>query len=468
MYPRNEGAQARELWSRLHVVAQSAGAGSRPRTDAGVAQGQIAQGPATGAGFQGVVLPADSVAVAPSGQALHAALHAALRPMPGPTGPVPPPVPPGPSPVPPAHDVWGRLHYWAHPGKSGDAIAYGEAKSDSFKDGQVIKGPDGTVVAFGQVGSYARASGVAAAWGETHGEMWNAQGAAWAKAELSAMAYARGAYVKTKNSVMVMGETVAEAVARAEAGARGSAGVGSRLFQVDANLQGATEVGAREHSGGIGYVGLDSLGLPAFELGATANGMAGSRAQGMAQAAVSLLGLLRIRVGAVAQGMAGAAAGILGHIKVRDGDFALRFGGTAAAGIGGAVATEVGVELGTLPKGLLMTTVAPVVQAPILLINSIGKLFGQKDKPGEYTPDITDFPKLAAQTFVGGIKMVGQGATEIAQDIGNGVVAAGEGLATGAKFVGNTVVGAVVGVGEGIGQGAKFIGKTIASIFKGW
>ncbi len=446
MYPRNEGAEARTLWNRLHVVAtQSAGAASRPRTASEArqaGQAQIASGPAV-------------TGIADQGSILHSALHNAVAGLPAPGAA-------------PAHDVWSRLHYWAQPGRSGDAIAFGEAKADSFRDGQVIKGPDGAVVAYGQVGTYARASGVAAAWGETHGEMWNAQGSAWARAELSAMAYARGAFVKTKDAVMAMGESVAELVARAEAGARGSAGVGSRLFQVDAGIQGATEVGARSNAAGIAYVGLDSLGLPAFELGGQAAAMGGSRAQGMAQAAVSLLGLIKVRVGAVAQGMAGAAGGILGHFKMRDGDFALRLGGSAAAGIGGNVATEVGVELGTLPKGVLMTTVAPIVQAPILLINSIGKLFGQKDKPGEYTPDITDFPKLAAATFVGGIRMVGQGAVEIAQDVGNGVVAAGEGLATGAKFVGKTAVDAVVGVGEGIGTGVKFIGNTVASLFKGW
>jgi hypothetical protein len=357
---------------------------------------------------------------------------------------------------------------WANPGSSGSAMADGRTVSHSFKDGQVLRGPDGTTVAYGQIGGYSRSEGVAAAWGEAHSGMASAQGMAYAKGELSAMAYARGMYVQTKNSIMAAGEAMQELVARAEVGARGSAGVGSSLFQVDAGIQGQTEVGERTHAGGLAYVGLDSLGLPAFEVGGQAGGMAGSRAAGMAQAVVSLLGLIKVRVGGVAQGMAGAAGGVLGHFKFRDGDFALRLGGSAAAGVGGNVQTEIGVELGKLPKGILMTTVAPVVQAPILLINSIGKLLGHKDKPGEYTPDITDFPKLAAQTFVGGIHMVANGAVEIGRDIGNGVVAGAEGLATGAKFVGKTAVDAVVGVGEGIGQGAKFIGNTIASIFKGW
>lgn len=387
---------------------------------------------------------------------------------PSPIGsPIPGPQAPGGSPI-PGPEIWARLHYYANPGSSGSAWAGAESKTDAFASADSIKGPDGSAVGFAQAGMYHRSSAMAVAYGETHSNFAHAQGMAYAKAELSAAAYARGAYVKTPKSMLIMGETLAEAVARAEAGARGSAGVGSSLFHVDANIRTATEVGARGHAAGIAYLGLDSLGLPAFEVGGQASTMGGSRAEAMAGTVVSLLGLIKVRVGAVAQGMAGAAAGVLGHFKFKDGDIALRLGGSAAAGVGGNVQTEVGLELGKLPKGVLMTTVAPIVQAPILLANSIGKLFGHKDKPGQYTPDITDFPKLAGQTIEAGAKMVATGAVEIARDVGNGVVAAGEGLATGAKFVGKTAVDAVVGVGEGLGQGARFIGKTVASIFRGW
>ena len=366
---------------------------------------------------------------------------------PSPVGgvPFPPAQAPGSSPI-PGPEIWARLHYFANPGSSGGSMALADSKTDTFADGQVIRGQDGTVVAFGQAGMFHRSSAVASTWGEAHNEFASAQGMAYAKAELSAAAYARGAYVKTPRSVLVMGETLAEAVARAEAGAYGSAGVGSSLFNVDASFRTATEIGGRGQAAGIAYLGLDSLGLPAVEFGGQAGGMAGSRAEAMAGTVVSLHGLIKIRVGAVAQGMAGAAAGVLGHFKFKDGDFALRLGGSAAAGVGGNVQTEVGLELGKLPKGVLMTTVAPVVQAPILLINSIGKLLGHKDKPGEYTPDLSDFPKIAGQTIVAGANMVATGAVEIAKDIGNGIVATGEGLAT----------------------GAKFIGKTVASLFSGW
>lgn len=380
------------------------------------------------------------------------------------------PTQPGaPSPILPGQDLHAALHYWANPGSSGNAMAMADSASQSFADGQVVRGPDGTLVAYGQAGYYGRAQAFALAHGETHGNNSSAEGMAYAKAEAGLAAYVRGAFVKTSNSVMAMGEATFEAIARTEVGARGRSGIGRMLLSVDAYAQGAAEVGLRAKATGMAYLGLDSMGMPGIELGGSANGMAGGQAEGMAGTNISLLGLVTLHVGGAARGIAGAAGGVLGHFKFRDGILSLGVGANAAAGVGGHVATEVGVGLGPIPKGVVMMTVAPVIQAPILLMNSIGKLLGiAKEKPGEFIPDLSDYPALVAHTFTSGAKMIGQGALDLARDIADTTVEMGKGLVHGAGFVAKSVGDGVVGAVNGIGTGIGFIGKSIGKLFSGW
>lgn len=259
-------------------------------------------------------------------------------------------------------------------------------------------------------------------------------GSAWARAEAAIRVYGHVRIVKTRQYIQAAGVVMAQVLATAEAGMIGRAAVGRGLFSVDAELRGATEVGAKARAAGLAFIGLDSLGLPAIELGAHAGGSAGARAQADAGTRISLLGLLTLRARAVAQAVAGTAGEVTGHLKIRDGDFAVRLGATGSTGVGARVATEVGIALGKIPHGLLATAVAPIVCAPVLLFNSLAKLLGRKDQPDSQAPGLGDFPRVAAGRVSAGAKLIAEGTVDLARDIGKGVRSLAKGLA----FVGTS------------------------------
>lgn len=265
-----------------------------------------------------------------------------------------------------------------------------------------------------QVGAVAGASAWAGAEGAWQQGPLRVAGAAEAGASVDAMALARGAIVRTRTSLSAAGRVLAEAVARTQARADASAAIGKELLRVDGHLATDTMAGAEAGADAMAYMGIDELGLPAVEIGGSAQGATGVRAEGTAGATVSFLGLFAISVRAIAEGIAGAAGGAMFHLKARNGDFALQLGATGAAGVGGHVGTEVGVQLGPIPEGLIMATVSPIVELPELAVSSLARLVGLDRKhPG---PGLSDYPAVAGRTIATGAKLIAKGAVQVAGD----------------------------------------------------
>ncbi len=365
--------------------------------------------------------------------------------------------------------LWARfdeLVSQTGPREAGTSGYQAEAGASHVLQGQVLHGPGGTTVAAGQAGIVAQAALTAGAQGRFQDGPLAAEGAATVGAEVRTAAVAQGMAVKTHKSVMVAGSATAEALAKVEGAAAGRLEVGKELLDAAADVSGAASTGVQAKAAGMAYLGIDSLGLPAFNIQGGAEGSAGAEAQGEAGATVSLLGLVKLHIGAVANAIAGAAGGALVHLEADNGIFALALGATGAAGVGGHLGTEVGVELGPLPKGILMTTVSPILEAPELLVSSIAKLLGiVKSKPGRPVPGITDYPQIAGKTIVTGARLVAQGARTVADDVVDTGVAIGHGVATGATFVGKTVAGAAVGIAKGVASGVGAIGGFFSHLF---
>lgn len=227
----------------------------------------------------------------------------------------------------------------------------------------------------------------------------------------------------------VSGSMGYEAIARAQIQASGHAEIGD-LVKASASGKAAAEVGSSAKAGGHLRFGIDSLGLPSIDASAGAEAMAGARASGNARGHLSLLELVEIDVNTSAQAIAGAAAAIAAGFGFKDGKIWVKSGATAAAGAGVSGTADVGVGLGKIPRGVLQTTVSPVLAVPTLAVSTIYKgvasLFG--DTPD--VPDLTDLPKAVAGAFTEGVKNVADGVAGIGKQLGDVVGGIG-------KFFGN-------------------------------
>lgn len=344
-----------------------------------------------------------------------------------------------------------------------------EYAKDRRSDGTIQTPAPGVLMASGHLEAWRHDGLSARAEGRHEGSLVHAEGTAWANATFDAGIRLVGALAAVPGMAVAAGAAEVQATAKVEGGAVGKAKVGRSLFSIDGFLHAVGEVGARARAAGVALLGIDSLGLPGFEFGGAAEGMAGAQGTGRAGLAVSLLGLIRVQVRGLAQGIAGAAGVAGGHLKFRDGDLSVGFGAGGAAGVGGGLGTEVTVGLGKIPKGILQTTVAPILQLPMFALNTLGKALGIKPPEGREMPVLGDWGRWAAHSVEQGTKAVGEGLTEIVEDVGavakvvGGAVTEGvTGLAKGVGQAAEALGGAVVGVVEGIGKGLAAVGGGIA------
>ena len=215
-------------------------------------------------------------------------------------------------------------------------------------EGTVQQPVPGVVLAAGHVEAW-RHDGISAlATGRREGSLVEAEGQAWANAAVDAGVRLIGGLAAVPGLAVAAGAAEVQATARVEGGAQGKAKVGRSLLSIDGFVHAVGEAGARARAAGVALLGIDSLGLPGFEFGGAAEGMAGAQGTGRAGLAVSLLGLIRVQVRGLAQGIAGAAGAAAAHLKFRDGDLSVGFGagggtwrpprsrGSPAAGCGAA------------------------------------------------------------------------------------------------------------------------------------
>jgi len=135
------------------------------------------------------------------------------------------------------------------------------------------------------------------------------------------------------------------------------------------------------------------------------------------------LGLIEIGGSGSLKALAGAASSFLGSVGFKDGRLSVGAGLGAAAGLGGEAQAGAYVGLGKLPRGVTQTVVAPVLSVPVLLtntlVNGVGSLFGEE--PWEGAQGITDLPEVVVGHVKTGLKTIGQGAEEVADQVVGGV-----------------------------------------------
>ncbi len=271
-----------------------------------------------------------------------------------------------------------------------------------------------------------------------------------------ARAAAEGEIVSTARNLSARGTAVAEALVGVHDVTAAQVQI-SQALDVRAAVEGEAAVGTRHRADGRFHVGMDSLGLPSFGVGAGLDTSSGAWTKTQGAGEVSLLGLVRVGLKGRLEALAGLGAGADARIDVRDGAISVGLGGKAAAGVGGGAGVDVTVGLGKLPVGILQTLGAPILPIPGLLLNTavrgIRSLFGGRDgAPEDERPTLVDFPEVVGQNLKQGVDRIGEGLS----DAGNGVVS-----------IARAVVGGVAAVGQGIGDGIGAIFKGIGNLFGG-
>ncbi len=293
------------------------------------------------------------------------------------------------------------------------AVAYGHARAA----GQITAQPGRTEASFS-----AEATGLMQAQTTVTAQALGVLSAAMtANASLGATTHVEGRAVIGEQSIGVEASAGAAAKAQIAAQATGSANLG--ILQAHGTAGIAAEASAEASAHGRAWLGIDSLGLPAFSLGAAARTDAAAGVRSHASGGASLLGLIEVGGSGSLKALAGAASSFLGSIGFRDGKLSVGAGVGAAAGLGGEAQAGVSVGLGKIPRGVTQTVVAPVLSVPVLLatslVNGVGSLFGEE--PWEGNPGITDLPEVMAQHVKTGIQTIGQGAEEVADQVVGGV-----------------------------------------------
>lgn len=292
-------------------------------------------------------------------------------------------------------------------------LAYGHVRAA----GQITAMPGRQEAAFS-----AEASGLLhAQTGVTAQALGTLTAAMTASASLGATAHAEGRAVIGAQQIGLEASAGAIAKAQVAATAAGHADLG--ILQAHGKAGIAAEASAEASAHGRAWLGIDSLGLPGFSLGAAARTDAAAGVRTHAEGGASLLGLIEVGGSGSLKAIAGAASSFLGSIGFRDGKLSVGAGLGAAAGVGGEAQAGVSVGLGKLPRGVTQTVVAPVLSVPVLLttslVNGVGALFGEA--PWEGAPGITDLPQVVASHVKTGIQTIGKGAEEVADQVVGGV-----------------------------------------------
>ncbi len=293
------------------------------------------------------------------------------------------------------------------------AIATGHARAA----GQIIAMPGQTSASFS-----AQAAGLLQAQTSVTAQALGVLSAgATASASLAAAAHAEGRAVIGEQEIGLEASAGVAAKAQIVAQASGSANLG--ILQAHGTAGIAAEARAEASAHGRAWVGVDSLGLPAFALGAAARTDAAAGIRSHAEGGASLLGLIEVGGSGSLKALAGAASSFLGSVGFRDGKLSVGAGLGAAAGLGGEAQAGAYVGLGKIPRGVTQTVVAPVLSVPVLLantvVNGVGSLFGEE--PWEGAKGITDLPEVVANHVTTGIKTIAQGAEEVADQVVGGV-----------------------------------------------
>jgi hypothetical protein len=275
------------------------------------------------------------------------------------------------------------------------------------------------------------------------GQAATATGAVMVDAELVARAAGNASLIATPTSFDAQALALAEAYARVHGEVAGELSVKDAKF-VGAALETEAAAGTRTKAQGRAHLGIDQFGLPSFGIGAGAESVAGSWGKTQAKGFASILGLIHVGASGSAEALAGIGAGLNGTFMVQDGAITLGAGAKAAAGVGGGAGATLTVGLGNLPKGIIQAIGSPILPLPGLLINSITKGFraltGSKPTaPAQDEPGIEDLPRVVAANFSNGIKLIGKGADEIADQ----AVAVGGAIVDGAVSVGRSIVSGV-------------------------
>lgn len=240
-------------------------------------------------------------------------------------------------------------------------------------------------------------------------------------ASVAGVIHAEGRAVIGERQVGLEASAGAAAKAHLAAVATGRADLGVLQAQGSAGL--VAEAAAEASAHGRAWIGIDSLGLPAFSLGAAARTDAAAGVRSHATGGVSILGLIEVSGAGSLKAMAGAASSFLGNIGFRDGKLSVGAGVGAAAGLGGEAQAGASVGLGKLPRGVTQAVVAPVISVPVLLttslVNGVASLFGEE--PWEGNPGITDLPEVVAGHVKAGVQSIAEGAEEVVSQVAGGV-----------------------------------------------
>lgn len=356
---------------------------------------------------------------------------------------------------------------------NGVAAVEAEGMARSVAEGQVIVQPT-LLAAQGRLLAEAAGRIRAAAGGHAQlGQTLAVTAVGVAEAEAVARAEAMGQVVVSPTQFTAMGKTEAMALARARAGAEGRVDVNNELL-AEAGLAAETATGGEARTEGLVHVGVDRFGLPSFGIGANMEAASGAWAKTQAKGRINILGLIQLGASGSVEALAGAAAGLNGKLHYQDGAITLGLGGKAAAGVGAGAGASVTVGLGKLPGGVLQAVGSPILPLPGLLGTSIVRGFrsltgAEGPDPTKGQPGIEDFPRVVADNFTNGVKLIGAGAVEVADQVvgigkavADGAVAVGGAVVDGAVFVGKGVAKGAVAVGTAVADGAVFVGKGIA------
>lgn len=293
-----------------------------------------------------------------------------------------------------------------------------------------------------------------------------ATGMASVEAELVARAQGDAKLVATPTSLDAQAQATAEAYARARGEVAGELAIKDDKV-IAGGLEAEAVTGGKTKAHSRVHLGIDQFGLPSFGIGAGAEAVSGAWSKTQAKGFASILGLIKVGVSGSAEALAGIGAGLDGTLMVKDGGITLGAGAKAAAGVGGGAGGSITVGLGNLPKGVIQTVGSPILPIPGLLINTISKgiraLTGAKDPTPEVDePGIEDLPRIVAANFNNGIKLIGKGADEIADQ----AVAVGGVIVDGAVAVGGAVADGAEAVADGVVSAGKFIANGVASLFR--
>lgn len=248
-----------------------------------------------------------------------------------------------------------------------------------------------------------------------------ATGMASVDAEMVARAQGEAKLVATPTSFDAQAQATAEAYARARGEVAGELALKDEKV-IAGGLEAEAVTGGKTKAQSRVHLGIDQFGLPSFGIGAAAEAVSGAWTRTQARGFASILGLIKVGVSGSAEALAGIGAGLDGTIIVRDGGVTLGAGAKAAAGVGVGAGGSITIGLGNLPKGIIQTVGSPILPIPGLLINTVSKgiraLTGGKDPdPAVDEPGIEDLPKIVASNFTNGVKLIGKGADEIADQV---------------------------------------------------